>query len=70
MVMAAVHPRTLLVQRADRELESFLTTLMIEKGLTEAEMLSIFARQLGNLSRFAIREERHPNEPQKIGDEA
>lgn len=70
MVMAVVHPRTLLVEKVDRELESFLTNLLATHQLTEAEILSILARQLGNLARYAVRAERHPEDLNKIGDEA
>lgn len=70
MVMVAVHPKTKVTEKAYGELDSFLTDLQIKHKLTEAELMFIIARQLTNVTRGAIRLERHPEDPTKIGDEA
>lgn len=64
-----VHPRTIEVEAAYRDLDSFITELIIKRNLTNAELLSILSRQVGNVSRLAIRDERHPNDD-KAADEA
>lgn len=70
MVMVAVHQKTRITERAYGELESFLTDLQIKHKLTEAELVFIISRQLTNVTREVIRLERHPTDPNKIGDEA
>lgn len=68
MAMLAIHPRERLVQSVDRELESFLLELQAKSGLTEAEFVSILARHLSNYARFAIRQERQPDNENKEED--
>jgi len=65
-----LHPRTLVVERARHAFETFLLELETEHELTYGELFSLLANAVGNLAKYQIRAERHPDEPGKKGDEA
>lgn len=64
-----LHPRTMLVQQARVELGRMLLDLEERYGLTPAETVSALSEQLSRVARYAIRAERHPDDPDRGGDE-
>lgn len=65
-----IHPRLIVVQRAELALDTFMIGLVNEHDLTPAEQISLLANQIKTVSMYAIRSERHPDDPEKRGDEA
>jgi hypothetical protein len=59
------------VQRAQAALEaSTLEWMKAHPDLTYAEVLSCMHQVTGRTIKYAIRQERHPNDPDAKGDEA
>lgn len=68
--LVKLHPRTLPVQGAAAEIRLALIRLQDEHGLTDIEMLqAVGAWQAGKLKHM-LRAERHPDSPDRGGDEA
>lgn len=65
-----LHPRTNIVDKARSKLAEFMLQLEQEHDLTYGEMLSLLCKQAAEVARYLIRDERHPNNPSKKGDEA
>lgn len=65
-----IHPRLYVVQQASNELAAKLNELEQTHSLTYGEMFSMLAERMANLAKYLIREERHPENPDKRGDEA
>ena len=65
-----LHPRTSVVDSARLEFDQFFLDLEQKHNLTYGEMYHILAVQLLNLTKYHIRCERHPDDPEKKGDEA
>lgn len=63
-----VRPRTFFVQEARNKLSSFVLGLQGNYGLTDLEVLGILNEIAATTIRFALREERHPDEPGKPAD--
>lgn len=65
-----LHQRMAIVQKARNELETFLLELEQKHELTYGEVFSLLGNAVANLAKYQIRAERHPNDPDKKGDEA
>lgn len=65
-----LHERTLLVQKASLEFSELTLDLIERHGLTYGEIVGLLADQLGRMAKMMRREERHPDDPDKRGDEA
>ena len=65
-----LHPRTVVLQRARHAFETFLLELETEHELTYGELFSLLGNAVANLAKYQIRAERHPDDPDKKGDEA
>ena len=55
---------------AESEMETVLDRVIKEFELTSGEIVSIIAERLASLAKYKIRDERHPKNPGKGGDEA
>lgn len=64
-----LHKRTLLVQRARGEFTDLCTEFLRGHDLTWGEWTSILADQLTQQAMYQIRDERHPDDPERKGDE-
>jgi hypothetical protein len=67
--MVKVHERYFIVQNAKLKLSEFLISLIRQEKLTYAEVNHILLEEAMSWNKYAIREERHGDEPKK-GDEA
>ncbi len=65
-----LHPRTKLVEAAQNDIRLFILEVQSKRGLTFHEILKILGEEITNVSKYAIRDERHPDNPNKKGDEA
>ena len=65
-----IHPRTAVVQQARHAFETFLLDLEQKHELTYGELFSLLGNAIANLAKYQIRAERHPDHPDKKGDEA
>ncbi len=64
-----LHPRTMLVQKADVELHGFLAEWQNRHGLTFGEVAVILADRQQNVLKYVLRAERHPEDPTRKADE-
>lgn len=64
-----LHPRTMQVQRADAALGMTLAKFQGEHDLTNIEMARILSGQLDSVLKYALRAERHPDDPDRKADE-
>lgn len=60
-----LHPRVHIVQRAGLELSEFAAKLREERELTEVEYLGILNDEVARVLKYALRAERHPDDPDK-----
>jgi tetrahydromethanopterin S-methyltransferase subunit G len=65
-----IHKRTLVVEQARNEFMKFMLDLEEKHDLTFGEMYSILGRKIADLAMYQIRSERHPDDPDKKGDDA
>jgi len=65
-----LHTRSPIVTQARNALAAFLLDLEQEHALTYGEMFSLLGNAIADLAKYQIRTERHPNDPDKRGDEA
>ncbi len=65
-----LHERTILVQTARREIKGAVWDLAMKHELTILETLQCVSAAVDEFLMYAIREERHPGDPEKKGDEA
>lgn len=65
-----IHPRTRIVDKARHEFEAFLLDLEQKHELTYGELYSMLGGKIVDLAKYHIRFERHPESPDKKGDEA
>ena len=68
--MLKLHKRRDIVQKARGEFETFLLELEQKHALSYGEMFSLLGSAVANLTKYQIRAERHPDDPEKKGDEA
>lgn len=64
-----LHPRFFLVRQARVEFTELLLNWIKKHDLTYMEMIGILAGEIEGMVKFGIRLERHPNDPDKKGDE-
>ena len=62
-----LHRRELIVQDAESEFSGFYIDWLKKHELTYAEILSIFSSRLASMAKYAIRSERHPDDPDRPG---
>ena len=65
-----LHPRALVVQQARLAFEAFMLELEQEHALSYGELFSLYGNAIAHLAKYQIRGERHPDDPDKKGDEA
>lgn len=65
-----LHPRTLPVQAASGEIRTTLWRLQDEHGLTYVEMLRVVNDHAQDITKYLLREERHPGDPDHKDDES
>ena len=65
-----IHKRSQIVTNARCEFDKFLLDLEQKHELTFGEMFGILGSAIANLAKYQIRSERHPDDPDKKGDEA
>lgn len=65
-----LHSRTRVVDKARQEFETFLLDLEQKHALTFGELFSLLGSKIADLAKYQIRAERHPDDPDKKGDEA
>lgn len=64
-----LHKRTMPVQKAANEFRAYALDWVERHDLTYGEIVGIIAESLGTIAKFMRREERHPDDPEKRGDE-
>lgn len=64
-----IHPRLPIVRAASLELEQALWGVMSKHDLTYIEALTIVNETTKSVLRSALRQERHPDDPDKRSDE-
>ncbi len=64
-----LHSRTMVVSQADLEFRTLLRALTEKYDLTFGETIKILSEYLSTEATYMIREERHPEDPGKKGDE-
>ena len=65
-----LHKRSQIVTKARSDFDMFLLDLEKKYELTFGELFSILGNSIANLAKYQIRGERHPDDPDKKGDEA
>ena len=65
-----LHPRTIPVQTAEAEFGLWFLDFMRAEDLSYVEALQILTSAQQNLLKYMLRHERHPDDPEKRGDEA
>jgi hypothetical protein len=65
-----LHPRTELVQKAENDLRNIVWEWAKRHEVTYLESLQCLALVQETFCKYAIRHERHPEDPTKKGDEA
>lgn len=65
-----IHPRVQVVEAAQVDLAESFTKIVLKHQLTYLEGLKILMNQALRLSQFALRDERHPDDPTRKADEA
>jgi ribosome-associated translation inhibitor RaiA len=65
-----IHPRHFKVREAKNKIELAILKLLEKHELTYGEINGIMLEIAQSLNKHAIRHERHPEDPEKKGDEA
>ena len=65
-----LHPRVKIVAAAETEFVTACHAIAVKYDLTLGEAIGLLATRLASLSKYQIRSERHPNDPDMGGDEA
>jgi hypothetical protein len=68
--MVTLHKRYQIVTGAHLELTEFMLKLQEKNDLTYVELNEILLSEALSWNKYAKRQERHPNDPDKKGDEA
>jgi hypothetical protein len=63
-----LHKRTMMVQGAQNEFNSFVIDLIEKHELTYGEIIGIIADRLASFGKLMRREERYPGDPDARGD--
>ena len=64
-----LHPRVQIVQQAHNELDLAVIDMCKKYELTYAELFSVLNQIEVSWIKYAIRDERHPDDPEKRGGE-
>lgn len=64
-----VHKRAIKVERADTALRQLVDAWQAEHGLTYIETVQCLTAVIQSISKYALRRERHPRNPDKGADE-
>lgn len=64
-----LHPRHTIVRMASHDVEAALWEAIRKHDLTYVETLQVLNSATGGVLRYALRDERHPDDPDKAGDE-
>lgn len=64
-----LHPRTQAVQRASADIRSQLWTIQAEHDLTDVEMARVLLHHLEIITKYQLRQERHPGTEDVKADE-
>ena len=64
-----LHPRTQPVDKAAADIRAQLLDLQVDHDLTDVEMLRILLAAAERVSKRLLRDERHPGNPDRKGDE-
>ncbi len=65
-----LHQRFFVVKAASLELETAVSKVVQDHGLTYVEALQALAEIQTRFLKYMLRAERHPNDPERKGDEA
>ncbi len=65
-----LHPRHAKTTRARLDISDAVIEASEEHNLTSGEIVSILAALTSDYTKYILRSERHPNEPDKKADEA
>ena len=65
-----LHERTLLVREAGNEMRSVLDDIIKKHDLSSIEFLQILNEVAATELKYMLREERHPEDPDKPADQA
>jgi hypothetical protein len=65
--MPRIHPREQVVGTAGREISEAVARIAFEHDLTYAEIFSILGGEIQGQAKYAIRAERHPDDPDAPG---
>lgn len=65
-----LHKRTMLCQKAGNELSSLITTWLQKHDLTYLEAIRCIQEVQFRWINYALRAERHPDDPERKADEA
>jgi hypothetical protein len=65
-----LHPRTMPVQSAEAKIHMSLWKQQEEYDLTDIELLRILIAAQQSVTRYMLRAERHPDDPDRKADEA
>ena len=65
-----LHERTMRCQKAESDLRGVLLNWLEAHDLTWAEVIRCLAHILSSWTKYPVREERHPDDPDKGADEA
>lgn len=65
-----MHPRFQTVNLSGAKIKKTINDLQLEADLTDIELLQILTEYQQNILKYMLRSERHPDDPEKKGDEA
>lgn len=65
-----LHSRTLPVQKAGNQIKMSLIEMQQEHDLTNVEMLRVLIEAQQEITKYMLRDERHPGDPEHKADEA
>lgn len=65
-----LHPRTMPVRKAGAVFTDWLINFQEERDLTDIEMMQILTEAQQMVLKYALRAERHPDDPDRKADEA
>lgn len=64
------HPRSIVVQEAKVDFDQAFLSIEEKHGLTYGELFDLLSDRMNRLSRSLVQHERHPDDPDKSGDQA
>jgi len=64
-----LHPRTMPVQKAEGHFKRYVYEFQVEYNVTDIEMLRILIDTQQSITKYMLRAERHPDNPDQKADE-